>query len=222
MFPTAECIFPTAERTFRNGERMFRSGEQRLNTLSLYIMDSYPWLFRQAIHKDSDSLSRQLCFEYNEIWMLMEVTMPRYTRYFFSMIEILEEPMVSKNSLIWQPITANGIEMIFTMRYGRISGSRQGTGDCPCATRRTSIYKGLATLPYKCSRNCQWDESRSLGVGVQALASNPLQAAAVGNVNPDSSHVKSQCRTVLATSNAITCLWHCGMRIWWKKHMHKA
>ena len=26
---------------------------------------------------------------------------------------------------------------------------------CPCATRRTSIYKGLATLPYKCSRNCQ-------------------------------------------------------------------
>ena len=38
---------------------------------------------------------------------------------------------------------------------------------------------------------------------MQALASNPLQAAAVGNVNPDSSHVKSQCRTVLATSNAI-------------------
>ena len=31
-------------------------------------------------------------------------------------------------------------------------------------------------------------------------------------VNPDSSHVKSQCRTVLATSNAITCLWHCGKR----------
>ena len=60
MFPIAECLFPTAERTFR-------SGEQRLNTLSLYIMDSYPWLFRQAIHKDSDSLSRQLCFEYNEI-----------------------------------------------------------------------------------------------------------------------------------------------------------
>ena len=27
-----------------------------------------------------------------------------------------------------------------------------------------------------------------------------------------SSHVKSQSRTVLATSNAITCLWHCGMR----------
>ena len=26
---------------------------------------------------------------------------------------------------------------------------------CLCATRRTSIYKGLATLPYKCSRNCQ-------------------------------------------------------------------
>ena len=49
-------------------------------------------------------------------------------------------------------------------------------------------------------------------LGVQALASNPLQAAAVGNVNPDSSHVKSQCRTVLATSNSITCLWHCGMR----------
>ena len=67
MFPTAECMFPTAERTFRNGERMFRSGEQRLNKFSLYIMDSYPWLFRQAIHKDSDSLSRQLCFEYNEI-----------------------------------------------------------------------------------------------------------------------------------------------------------
>ena len=33
-----------------------------------------------------------------------------------------------------------------------------------------------------------------------------------GVVNPVSSHVKSQCRTVLATSNAITCLWHCGMR----------
>ena len=33
-----------------------------------------------------------------------------------------------------------------------------------------------------------------------------------GVVNHDSSHVKSQCRTVLATSNAITCLWHCGMR----------
>ena len=57
-----------------------------------------------------------------------------------------------------------------------------GQCTCPCATRRTSIYKGLATLPYKCSRNCQRDESRSLGVGVQALASNPLQAAAIGNV----------------------------------------
>ena len=33
-----------------------------------------------------------------------------------------------------------------------------------------------------------------------------------GVVNRDSSHVKSQCRTVLTTSNAITCLWHCGMR----------
>ena len=33
-----------------------------------------------------------------------------------------------------------------------------------------------------------------------------------GVVNRVSSHVKSQCRTVLATSNAITCLWHCGMR----------
>ena len=33
-----------------------------------------------------------------------------------------------------------------------------------------------------------------------------------GVVNLGSSHVKSQCRTVLATSNAITCLWHCGMR----------
>ena len=46
--------------------------------------------------------------------------------------------------------------------------------------RRTSIYKGLATFHIQCSRNCQWDERRSLGV--QALASNPLQAAAVGNV----------------------------------------
>ena len=87
-----------------------------------------------------------------------------------------------------------------------------GTRTCPCATRRTSIYKGLATFHIRCSRNCQWDERRSLGVGVQAQASNPLQAAAVGNVNPVSSHVKSQCRTVLATSNTITCLWHCGMR----------
>ena len=42
MFPIAECLFPTAERTFRSGERLFRSGEQRLNTLSLYIMNSYP------------------------------------------------------------------------------------------------------------------------------------------------------------------------------------
>ena len=33
-----------------------------------------------------------------------------------------------------------------------------------------------------------------------------------GVVNRVSSHVKSRCRTVLATSNAITCLWHCGMR----------
>ena len=33
-----------------------------------------------------------------------------------------------------------------------------------------------------------------------------------GVVNRVSSHVKSQSRTVLATSNAITCLWHCGMR----------
>ena len=30
--------------------------------------------------------------------------------------------------------------------WGDIEGR---TGDCPCATRRTSIYKGLATLPYK-------------------------------------------------------------------------
>ena len=87
-----------------------------------------------------------------------------------------------------------------------------GSDTCPCATRCTSIYKGLATFHVRCSRNCQWDERRSLGVGVQALASNPLQAAAAGNVNPDSSHVRSQYRTVLATSNAITCLWHCGMR----------
>ena len=26
---------------------------------------------------------------------------------------------------------------------------------CPCATRRTSIYKGLATFHIRCSRNCQ-------------------------------------------------------------------
>ena len=48
--------------------------------------------------------------------------------------------------------------------------------------RGAHLYKGLATFHIRCSRNCQWDESRSLGVGVQALASNPLQAAAVGNV----------------------------------------
>lgn len=129
--------------------------------------------------------------------------------------------------------------------------------------RGAHLYiKGWLPFHIKCSRNCQWDERRSLGVGVQALASNPLQAAAVGNaavvsvaeryvllswtqvnvfVKPDeqwwacsviamarkgawsepfdevslilfSSHVKSQSRTVLATSNAITCLWHCGMR----------
>ena len=57
-----------------------------------------------------------------------------------------------------------------------------------------------------------WNGYYVFGVGVQALASNPLQAAAVGNVNPGSSHVKSRCRTFLAPSNAITCLWHCGMR----------
>ena len=67
MFPTAECIFPTAERTFRNGERMFRSGEQRLNTLSLYIMDSCLCIFRQVINKDLDSLSWQFILKYNEI-----------------------------------------------------------------------------------------------------------------------------------------------------------
>ena len=49
-----------------------------------------------------------------------------------------------------------------------------GTLTCLCATRCTSIYKGLATFHIRCSRNCQWDERRSLGVGVQALASNPL------------------------------------------------
>ena len=57
-----------------------------------------------------------------------------------------------------------------------------GSSTCPCATRRISIYKGLATFHIRCSRNCQWDERRSLGVGVKALASNPLKAAAVGNV----------------------------------------
>ena len=31
----------------------------------------------------------------------------------------------------------------------------QGTGTCPCATRCTSIYKGLATFHIRCSRNCQ-------------------------------------------------------------------
>ena len=34
-------------------------------------------------------------------------------------------------------------------------GQLKGQEAYPCATRRTSIYKGLATLPYKCSRNCQ-------------------------------------------------------------------
>ena len=67
IFSNAECLFSTAERTFRNGERPFRSGEQRLNTLSLYIMDSYPWIFRQAIHKNSASLARQFILKYNEI-----------------------------------------------------------------------------------------------------------------------------------------------------------
>ena len=49
--------------------------------------------------------------------------------------------------------------------------------------RGAHLYiKGWLPFHIKCSRNCQWDERRSLGVGVQALASNPLQAAAVGNV----------------------------------------
>ena len=56
------------------------------------------------------------------------------------------------------------------------------SGTSPCATRCTFIYKRLATCHIKCGRNCQWDERRFLGVGVQALSSNPLQAAAVGNV----------------------------------------
>ena len=60
--------------------------------------------------------------------------------------------------------------------------SASGRKTCPCSTRCTSLYKGLATFHIRCSRNCQWGERRSLGVGVQALASNPLQAAAVGNV----------------------------------------
>ena len=30
-----------------------------------------------------------------------------------------------------------------------------GSGTCPCATRRISIYKGLATFHTRCSRNCQ-------------------------------------------------------------------
>ena len=38
-------------------------------------------------------------------------------------------------------------------KYKKLGAGRTVT--CPCATRRTSIYKGLATLPYKCSRNCQ-------------------------------------------------------------------
>ena len=49
--------------------------------------------------------------------------------------------------------------------------------------RGAHLYiKGWLPFHIRCSRNCQWDERRSLGVGVQALASNPLQAAAVGNV----------------------------------------
>ena len=33
------------------------------------------------------------------------------------------------------------------------SQDRQESGTCPCATRRTSIYKGMATYHIKCSRN---------------------------------------------------------------------
>ena len=55
---------------------------------------------------------------------------------------------------------ANG-ELDFTCSTERITGT--GTTDsqptnqrtCPCATRRTSIYKGLATFHIRCSRNCQ-------------------------------------------------------------------
>ena len=32
---------------------------------------------------------------------------------------------------------------------------KDGSGTCPCATRRISIYKGLATFHIRCSRNCQ-------------------------------------------------------------------
>ena len=40
-------------------------------------------------------------------------------------------------------------------KYGQgvIFTTNQST--CPCATRRISIYKGLATFHIRCSRNCQ-------------------------------------------------------------------
>ena len=85
------------------------------------------------------------------------------------------------------------------------SQERQESGACPCATRGTSIYKGLATLPYKNVAVTANEMREGLSVSVcrhwhQTLC-KLLQ-----------SETKSQCRTVLATSNAITCLWHCGMR----------
>ena len=76
-----------------------------------------------------------------------------------------------------------GIKLKMPRQNGKNVGQNGKTGQWPVRVPRGAhLYKGLATLPYKCSRNCQWDERRSLGVGVQALASNPLQAAAVGNV----------------------------------------
>ena len=51
--------------------------------------------------------------------------------------------------------------------------------------------------------------SRITGTGSSTRKSEPFDEV---SLIVFSSYVKSQCRTVLATSNTITCLWHGGMR----------
>ena len=50
-------------------------------------------------------------------------------------------------------VPAKLIKMRFTPEEIVLAGQVRGT--CPCTTRCTSIYKGLATFHIRCSRNCQ-------------------------------------------------------------------
>ena len=82
------------------------------------------------------------------------------------------------------------------MRWEKVSRCRcAGTGIKPSASC--------------CSRKrCGGERCREVRI-TELNASEPFDEVSLILF---SSHVKSQSRTVLATSNAITCLWHCGMR----------